>query len=139
IPVGALPAISTEIAARHPRFARMLASAETVATQAFQLWLTRSPEELGWIHGQNSVAGARLESLNAWCDMSYLLAHEGWRPGEGVRGLAYFCGVLDDRRGEACAQADRRGEGRGGAPPVGAPGGGGRAAGPARARARAVG
>src|SRR5262249_18115930 len=108
IPVGALPAISAEIAARHPRFARMVASAETVATQAFQLWLTRSPEELGWMHGQNSVAGARSEPRNTWCDMSYLLAHEGWRPEEGVRGLAYFCGVLDDRRGETCAEAGRR-------------------------------
>lgn len=108
IPVGALPAISSEIAARHPRFARMVSSAETVATQAFQLWFTRSPEELGWMHGQSSVVGARVEPLYTWCDMSYLLAHEGWRPEDGVRGLAYFCGVLDDRRGETCAEADRR-------------------------------
>ena len=64
------------------------------------------------MHGQSSVAGApvepRVEPLYTWCDMSYLLAHEGWRPEDGVRGLAYFCGVLDDRRGETCAEADRR-------------------------------
>jgi uncharacterized protein with NAD-binding domain and iron-sulfur cluster len=108
IPVGALPAVSSQIAELHPRFAQMLASAETVATQALQLWLTRSPEELGWMHGQNSVAGARGEQLDAWCDMSDLLAHEGWRPEDEVRGLAYFCGLLDDRRGETCAEADRR-------------------------------
>jgi uncharacterized protein with NAD-binding domain and iron-sulfur cluster len=108
IPVGALPEISTEIVARHPRFARMVSSAETVATQAFQLWLTRSPGELGWMHGPSSVAGASAEGRFTWCDMSYLLAHEGWQPEDGVRGLAYFCGVLDDRRGETCAEADRR-------------------------------
>ena len=108
IPVGALPGISSEIVARHPRFSRMVASAETVATQAFQLWLTRPPEELGWRPGPNSVAGAGLEPLNSWRDMSYLLAHEGWRLEDGVRGLAYFCGVLEDRRGETRAEADRR-------------------------------
>lgn len=108
IPVGALPEISTEIVARHPRFARMVSSAQTVATQAFQLWLTRSPGELGWTHGPSSVAGARAETPYTWCDMSYLLAHEEWGPEDGVRGLAYFCGVLDDRRGETRGEADRR-------------------------------
>lgn len=108
IPVGALPAISSEIAARHPRFARMLDSAETVATQAFQIWLKRTPQELGWPHGENSVAGARVEPLDTWCDMSYLLPCEGWRPEDEVGGLAYFCGVLEDRPSESGQEADER-------------------------------
>jgi uncharacterized protein with NAD-binding domain and iron-sulfur cluster len=108
VPVDALGTLADEVVRLHPRFARMLASAETVATQSFQLWLTRPTRALGWPHGENSVAGARVEPLDTWCDMSYLLAREGWRDGEGVRGLAYFCGVLDDRAGESHMASERR-------------------------------
>jgi uncharacterized protein with NAD-binding domain and iron-sulfur cluster len=108
IPVAALPPITSEIAARHPRFAGMLASAATVATQSVQLWLTRRPSELGWKHGANSVSGGRDEPLDTWCDMSYLLPREGWEAQDGVTGLAYFCGVLEDRAGEYAAEADTR-------------------------------
>ena len=78
----------------------MVGSAETVSTQAFQLWLTKPTSDLGWAHGENSVAGTHVEPLDTWCDMSYLLASEAWRPEDGVRGIAYFCGALDDRPDE---------------------------------------
>jgi uncharacterized protein with NAD-binding domain and iron-sulfur cluster len=108
IPVGALTHLCGEIAGRHERFARMLASAETVGTQAFQLWLTRPTKDLGWRHGENTVAGTHVEPLDTWCDMSYLLPREEWGAEERVRGLAYFCGVLDDREGESPSEATAR-------------------------------
>jgi uncharacterized protein with NAD-binding domain and iron-sulfur cluster len=108
IPVGALPEICSGVAARHEPFARMLASAETVATQAFQLWLTKPTAELGWQHGENSLAATHVQPLDTWSDMSYLLDSEAWRQEDGVHGLAYFCGALDDRAGEDRAQATAR-------------------------------
>jgi uncharacterized protein with NAD-binding domain and iron-sulfur cluster len=108
IPVGVLPGICSEISVRHERFARMLRSARTVSTQAFQLWLTKPTVELGWTHGQRAVARTHVEPLDTWCDMSYLLAREGWNPDEGVRAIAYFCGVLDDHGEEERAQANAR-------------------------------
>jgi hypothetical protein len=86
----------------------MLASSATVATQAFQAWLTRPTGGLGWRHGESSVAGTTLAPLDTWCDMTYLLPYERWLPEEGVRGLAYFCGVLADRAGEGPAAAHVR-------------------------------
>jgi uncharacterized protein with NAD-binding domain and iron-sulfur cluster len=108
IPVGALPAICGEIAKRHPPFATMLSFASTVRTQAFQLWLGKRPEQLGWPGSQDSVAGCYVEPLDTWCDMTHLLPREAWRSSDGVRGIAYFCGVLDDRAGEGATAATDR-------------------------------
>jgi uncharacterized protein with NAD-binding domain and iron-sulfur cluster len=110
IPVGAIKrdGICTQIAERHPRFAEMLANAATVRTQAFQLWLTQTPQQLGWAHPENSVVGDYAEPLDTWCDMTHLLSREAWKPDDGVGGLAYFCGVLDDRPGEGAAEATER-------------------------------
>jgi uncharacterized protein with NAD-binding domain and iron-sulfur cluster len=110
IPVAALPDICARITARpeHERFARMLAGAKTVRTQAFQLWLTKPTPEIGWEHGTNSITGSYVEPLDTWCDMTHLLAREAWSPSDGVRGIAYFCGVLDDRDGEDQAAAEAR-------------------------------
>ena len=63
IPVAVLPEICSEVAACNERFARMLDHAETVGTQALQLWLTRPTRELGWRQGENSVARTHAESL----------------------------------------------------------------------------
>jgi uncharacterized protein with NAD-binding domain and iron-sulfur cluster len=108
IPVGALGDICGEIARRHAPFASMLEHAATVRTQAFQLWLRKTPEQLSWPHSQNSVAGCYVEPLDTWCDMTDLLPREAWKPRDGVRGLAYFCGVLDDRAGEDAGAATER-------------------------------
>jgi uncharacterized protein with NAD-binding domain and iron-sulfur cluster len=86
----------------------MLASAKTVGTQALQLWLTKPTSELGWRHGERTVAGMHAERIDTWCDMSFLLPRETWRPRDGVRAIAYFCGVLDDRSEENHLEANAR-------------------------------
>jgi uncharacterized protein with NAD-binding domain and iron-sulfur cluster len=108
IPVGALPAICGEIAQRHPPFATMLDSAVTVPTQAFQLWLRKPPELIGWADTHDSVDGCYVEPLDTWCDMTHLLTREQWSSRDGVEGIAYFCGVLDDRAGESATAATAR-------------------------------
>jgi uncharacterized protein with NAD-binding domain and iron-sulfur cluster len=108
IPVGALAPICVEIAERCAPFARMLDSAVTVSTQAFQLWLTRTIAELGWPHNENAVVGCYEEPVDTWCDMTHLKEREAWPPSAPVNGLAYFCGVLEDVEGESNKQATER-------------------------------
>lgn len=107
IPVGALPPICEEIQAAHPPFAAMLANAATVCTQAFQLWLTATPTDLGWAFSPDSVAGCYVEPIDTWADMTHLLPLEGWS-GSEVAGLAYFCGVLGVPEGISQQEADER-------------------------------
>jgi uncharacterized protein with NAD-binding domain and iron-sulfur cluster len=108
IPVGALPDICGELIARDERFRRGIESAATVRTQAFQLWANRTAADLGWAYDENSVAGCYVEPLDTYCDMTHLLPREAWLPGDGVRTIGYFCGVLDDRVSETPKQATAR-------------------------------
>jgi uncharacterized protein with NAD-binding domain and iron-sulfur cluster len=100
IPVGALgQGICDELIDADERFATGIHEAVTVQTQAFQVWSTRSAAELGWDHDQNSVAGCYVEPLDTYCDMSHLIPRESWTPSDGVRTVAYFCGVLGEQTG----------------------------------------
>ena len=80
----------------------------TVQTQAFQLWLRESSKDLGWAYDSNSVAGCYVEPLDTYCDMTHLLPREEWDAEDDVRSIAYFCGVLDERKGETAADATAR-------------------------------
>jgi uncharacterized protein with NAD-binding domain and iron-sulfur cluster len=103
IPVGALKpkesggtGICDDLINNDDRFAMGISTAETVKTQAFQLWANRSAADLGWTYDQNSVAGCYVEPLDTYCDMSHLIPRESWSPSDEVRTIAYFCGVLDE-------------------------------------------
>jgi uncharacterized protein with NAD-binding domain and iron-sulfur cluster len=109
IPVGALKeGICDELIAADGRFADGIREAVTVQTQSFQVWANRSAADLGWAHDQNSVAGCYVEPLDTYCDMSHLIPRESWDPGDGVRTIAYYCGVLDEVPGETPAGATAR-------------------------------
>jgi uncharacterized protein with NAD-binding domain and iron-sulfur cluster len=108
ISVGALGPICGELCERDERFRRGIETAVTVSTQAFQLWVDRPSKDLGWEHGPDSVAGCYVEPLDTYCDMDHLLPRESWPEQDGVRGIAYFCGVLDECGGETQEQADDR-------------------------------
>jgi uncharacterized protein with NAD-binding domain and iron-sulfur cluster len=108
IPVGALPPICGELIEGNVAFRRMVESSRTVQTQAFQVWMREPTASLGWAHDSNSVAGCYVEPLDTYCDMSHLLPREAWPPAAGVRSVAYFCGVLDERHGETEAEANER-------------------------------
>jgi hypothetical protein len=79
-------------------------AAVTVRTQAFQLWLNQTAQQLGWAHRNESVAGAYVEPLDTYCEMSHLLPVEHY---EGTRAIAYFCGVQkEDRGGDQAAATE---------------------------------
>jgi uncharacterized protein with NAD-binding domain and iron-sulfur cluster len=87
------------------RYDAMLDGANTVITQAVQLWLDRTPEQLGWKWNSNSLMSMYVEPLDTYCDMSHLLACECWPAQDDVHHIAYFCGVIGDDAAKEPAQA----------------------------------
>lgn len=96
VSVGAISDVCSEILARDERWRTMTHAVKTVATQAFQVWLTHDLDELGW-NGPPYLASAFVKPFDTWCDMAHVVPEEGWtaRPATAV----YFCGVLKDGPG----------------------------------------
>jgi len=105
--VASLPPVTRGLAAADPRFAAMLEHAETVATQALQVWMTKPAEALG-DDPLGMVAGAYLKPLDTLCDMSHLLPREGWPSEDGVVSLGYLCGTMEEPPGDTQAAATAR-------------------------------
>ena len=84
--------------AHDPGYARMLDHSHTVVTQAAQLWLDRSAEELGQEFSSRTLMSTYVEPLDTYCDMAHLLPNEQWPEQERARHIAYFCGVLPTAR-----------------------------------------
>ena len=91
--LGVIPHICPEILARDERWRRMTQEVKTIASQAFQVWLTEDLESLGW-PGPAYITGAFAKPFDTWCDMAHVVPEEAWavRPKTSV----YFCAVLPD-------------------------------------------
>jgi uncharacterized protein with NAD-binding domain and iron-sulfur cluster len=110
IPVGALQPICQELIedAANPRFRAMIEHSRTIMTQAFQLWLNRPLQRLGWPYVENSIMTAFVEPMDTYANMTQLLPREAWPRELRVEDVAYFCGVLEDRDGDTQQSADAR-------------------------------
>lgn len=111
ISIGSLAPISQNLAAADPRFAAMLEHAETVATQALQVWMAKTPAELGPAKDPNPpgmVSGAYVKPLDTLCDMTHLLPREGWPERDGVRSIGYLCGTMEEPENDTQEAADQR-------------------------------
>jgi len=100
ISLGALPYICPELIAANSAWSNMVAKIETAQTQALQLWLHKSAQDLGWACGaplppdRVAFVGGYLEPFDTYADMTHLLVRECWKPADQVRHIAYFCNVL---------------------------------------------
>jgi uncharacterized protein with NAD-binding domain and iron-sulfur cluster len=111
ISIGSLAPITQNLAAADPRFATMLEHATTVATQALQVWMAKTPSELGPTENPNPpgmVSGAYVKPLDTLCDMTHLLGREGWPEHDAVRSIGYFCGTMEEPENDTQADADER-------------------------------
>lgn len=99
ISLGAIPFTAGSLVKASPRWQRMVADVKTVPTQAFQLWLNRDVEDLGWKYGDDNPFRAMVcgyvEPHDTWADMSHLIPRESWPVGE-VRNISYFCNAAPD-------------------------------------------
>ena len=91
--VAAVPHVASEIVAHDRRWQAMCDNVETVASQAFQLWLTEDLHQLGW-PGPTYITGAFAKPFDTWCDMAHVVPEEDWTdpPATSV----YFCAALQD-------------------------------------------
>ncbi len=98
ISVASLPHLCADLLAHSEPLRKTVASLNTVATQAYQLWTTDTLRELGWDHyppsGQEPILTAFTEPVDTWAAMNQLLIREDWQqyPTE-PQNCAYFCGV----------------------------------------------
>jgi hypothetical protein len=102
IAIGALPDICGDLIAHSRRWQDMIARIKTVRTQALQLWLRPTTNELGWPdlgHPIMSFTYSNTDlpnALNAWGDMSHLIPREDWTSKHYPLSLAYFCSAMPD-------------------------------------------
>lgn len=99
ISAAALPSICAEVMQASPVFQTMLDNTHTIQTQAFQLWLTTPPVELGFPYGHTATSSF-IEPVDTACDNSQLLWSEDWPVDNAPKSVWYFCGTLDDVEGE---------------------------------------
>jgi uncharacterized protein with NAD-binding domain and iron-sulfur cluster len=92
--IGALPYVCSEIIAANPRWRAMAENIKTVATQAFQIWLSADLQELGWDIPPVTLTSF-VKPFDTWADMGHVVPAENW-PAPQPRTSAYFCNVLAD-------------------------------------------
>lgn len=91
--IGAIPHVAAELVARDSRWRDMVTHVETVATQAFQIWLKDDIDRLGW-KGPPHIATAFAKPFDTWCDMAHVIPEEAWADPPAT--AVYFCAVLPD-------------------------------------------
>jgi uncharacterized protein with NAD-binding domain and iron-sulfur cluster len=91
--IGALPDVCSEIIAGDPRWRSMVEGVKTVATQAFQIWLSADLQELGWDIPPVTLTSF-VKPFDTWADMGQVVPAENWP--DPPRTSAYFCNVLAD-------------------------------------------
>jgi uncharacterized protein with NAD-binding domain and iron-sulfur cluster len=97
ISVGSLPVLAPQLLARSPALAITSEKVQTVATQAYQVWLDKDLAQMGWTHapgGQQPVLSAFTEPYDTWAPMDQLLEREDWPAGLAPRNVSYFCSAL---------------------------------------------
>ncbi|MEM7520312.1 MAG: NAD(P)-binding protein [Pseudomonadota bacterium] len=93
IGLGAVPQVAPELIAANTEWRQMTEKVKSVATQAFQVWLNKPVEELGWPLPPINISGY-VEPFDTWADMRQLIPREDFAT--DPQAVAYFCSVLPD-------------------------------------------
>jgi uncharacterized protein with NAD-binding domain and iron-sulfur cluster len=93
IPPAAGRRLCHRLSAQRPQWRVMLDRIGTVATHAFQVWLTADERSLGWAYPGTTVSGFA-KPFDTWASMSHLIGLEDWDPIAPPATLGYFCSTL---------------------------------------------
>lgn len=93
IGLGAVPHVCKDLVDHNTAWRDMVDHVETVATQAFQIWLNKPMDKLGWTLPPINLSGF-VEPFDTWADMRQLIVMEDWKV--APEAIAYFCSVLPD-------------------------------------------
>lgn len=99
---ASVPVLAPRLVAGSPALQAMTAHVKTVATQAYQVWLSQDLKALGWntwatnpAHAsEEPVLSAFSEPFDTWAPMDQLLAREDWPAGHEPKNVSYFCSAL---------------------------------------------
>ncbi|MCP3063990.1 NAD(P)-binding protein [Myxococcus sp. K38C18041901] len=97
IPVASLPILCPRLLERSPALKATAEKVQSVATQAYQVWLDRDSSRLGWPAfplGQAPVLTAFTNPFDTWAPLDSLVEREAWPEGHVPRGVSYFCSVF---------------------------------------------
>ena len=93
VSLGMLPHTCAELIESDERWRSMVDRVGTVATQAFQVWMSADERALGWDQPAATVTGCG-EPFETFASMSHTLPLEDWPEDERPLTAAYFCGAL---------------------------------------------
>ena len=97
ISIGSLPSLCPQLLAQNQGLRTAADKVQTVATQAYQVWLNKDLTQMGWScqpQGQQPVLSAFSEPYDTWAAMDQLLCREDWPPQDQPRNVSYFCSAL---------------------------------------------
>lgn len=96
--VASLADVARDLLARSEPLACCAARVRSVATQAYQVWMNRDLEGIGWVcpadNGQQPVLSGFTEPFDTWAPMDQLLCRETWPPQHEPKNVSYFCNVF---------------------------------------------
>ena len=98
VSVASLEHVCPQLLAIDENFAAQAKNVLSVATQACQLWLTKTDPQLGWQYIPASEEGPILsgfsEPFDTWAAMQNLVAKEQWPVNDEPLNIAYFCSAF---------------------------------------------
>jgi uncharacterized protein with NAD-binding domain and iron-sulfur cluster len=94
ISLGSVPYLCKELLAADSRWRAMVESVETTRTMAFQAWMNKDLNELGW-NDKSPVMDAYVEPMDTWADMSQLIVREAYPESANIRNISYLCGPME--------------------------------------------
>jgi uncharacterized protein with NAD-binding domain and iron-sulfur cluster len=97
ISIGSLPVLCPQLLAQSPALLATSEKVQTVATQAYQVWLDKDLTQMGWAYqpdGQQPVLSGFTEPYDTWAPMDQLLVREDWPAPLDPRNVSYFCSAL---------------------------------------------
>jgi uncharacterized protein with NAD-binding domain and iron-sulfur cluster len=97
ISIGSLPMLCPQLLAQSPALLATSEKVQTVATQAYQVWLNKDLTQMGWAYqpdGQQPVLSGFTEPYDTWAPMDQLLVREDWPAPLDPRNVSYFCSAL---------------------------------------------
>ncbi|ACA87712.1 NAD(P)-binding protein [Shewanella woodyi] len=96
--IGSVPHVASEVITQSPPLAQAVDKVQTVATQAYQLWLNQDLEGMGWPlkteDNQEPVLSGFTEPFDTWASMGQLLDKEDWPSDTEPKNASYFCSAL---------------------------------------------
>ena len=95
ISLGMVPHVCGELLAASPAWRSMVDNVGTVATQAFQLWLSEDEAALGRPGPSGATVSGFVKPFDTWASMGHLLPAEDWPETDRPQTIAYFCSVLN--------------------------------------------